>query len=144
MVALDISAGSVSVNATNGNMMFTKSDSSTNSSKSSLSFTRIYNSKGDFSTLFGSKWDHSLNIFLSKSYDENLNESGIYLKDGSGALYFFAKSTDGYLTPAGIYATLRATDSGYTLQFKDEMTYSFDASGTPFEYNRYLRRLYSI
>ena len=130
MVALDISAGSVSVNATNGNMMFTKSDSSTNSSKSSLSFTRIYNSKGDFSTLFGSKWDHSLNIFLSKSYDENLNESGIYLKDGSGALYFFAKSTDGYLTPAGIYATLRATDSGYTLQFKDEMTYSFDASGT--------------
>ena len=130
MVALEISAGSVSVNATNGNMMFTKSDSSTNSSKSSLSFTRIYNSKGDFSTLFGSKWDHSLNIFLSKSYDENLNESGIYLKDGSGALYFFAKSTDGYVTPAGIYATLRATDSGYTLQFKDEMTYSFDASGT--------------
>ena len=59
-----------------------------------------------------------------------MNESGIYLKDGSGALYFFAKQTDGYVTPAGIYATLRAADSGYTLQFKDEMTYSFDASGT--------------
>ena len=130
LLPFDITSGTGMVHPISGNLYYSAVDASTNSASDPVSFTRSYNSLGDYSTGLGSNWDHNLNIMLLKQVDANGNEIGMLFKDGTGALNLFTKNQNGsYTRPAGLYAWLTQGSNGnYVMEFKDGTTYFFNKS----------------
>ena len=129
LLSFAIDGGAGMVHPISGNLYYGDTDASTNSAAEPVEFTRSYNSLGAYDTGLGSNWDHSLNIMLLKQVDANGNETGMLYKAGDGSLNLFTKNGNGgYTRPDGLYAWLTQESNGnYTLTFKDETKYYFNA-----------------
>ena len=129
LLSFAIDGGAGMVHPISGNLYYGDTDASTNSAAEPVEFTRSYNSLGAYDTGLGSNWDHSLNIMLLKQVDVNGNETGMLYKAGDGGLNLFTPNGNGgYTRPDGLYAWLtQETNGNYTLTFKDETKYYFNA-----------------
>ena len=133
---IEIGQNQGSVHPNSGNWKYSVTDVTTNSSVQPLQFTRTYNNQMPYAPdgvgcIVGTGWDHNYNIRLLPR-GHNASETGIYLKTGDWALYYFLKNEDGsYQSPVGFQGTLSydAENGQYTVLFKDKSSYLFNGQG---------------
>ncbi|OEH86437.1 hypothetical protein BHU72_13545 [Desulfuribacillus stibiiarsenatis] len=113
------------VNISTGNFIDNVSDIVIPTRGIPLEFKRSYNSRDDYTGFIGKGWQHNYEADLTINQD---NSVSLRYPDGRIALYEYANGS--YIRPTGVFETLqRNPDNTFTLTFKDQSKYRFDATG---------------
>ncbi|WHH57951.1 RHS repeat domain-containing protein [Petroclostridium sp. X23] len=113
------------VNIVNGNFLSESKDIHIPTKSVPLEFTRTYNSCGRNSGSLGKGWQHQYNSYLTFNHDHSI---GVMYGDEHSSC--FAPNNGSYIAQAGCNEKLTCnTDGTYTLIFKNQLRYVYDADG---------------
>lgn len=90
-----------------------------------LDFSRSYASNSTHFGRFGLGWSDSFDARLA--FDPT--SGNVAYHDPAGPTHIFTRADNSYASPLGVRTQLSALESGWALTFKDQMVYTFDASG---------------
>jgi len=114
------------VNLSTGNMFRTVSDFSIVARGLPVVLTRTYNSRSTYNGPFGFGWTFN--------YGESVRvnpDGSITYREADGTEHLFARNPDStFASPPGKHITLTPAGPGYSMRFKDGLTYGFDANGS--------------
>jgi RHS repeat-associated protein len=88
-------------------------------------FSRTYRSRSTRDTLLGFGWSHTYAMQLVANGDATLT----YFTEDGQALTFTPTGSSTFAPPPGWYQTITADLAGYTMRFKNGLTYRFDLTG---------------
>ena len=91
----------------------------------SLGFTRTYNSADPATGVLGLGWTHSYAVNVSPNPDGSVR----FVDEGGAHLIFPPNGSGGFIAPVGSGDVLTSVAGGYQLVRRDQVTYTFDASG---------------
>ncbi|MGL4485403.1 MAG: DUF6531 domain-containing protein, partial [Anaerovoracaceae bacterium] len=106
--------GTISVEKSAGNLVYTQTDASINSENLPMDFERVYNSQSSSKSAFGIGMSHSFDIELlniSEETDDRFKK--LAFKDETGSIFLFSKvkgETGRYISTSGGYLELKEAE----------------------------------
>ena len=117
-----------SINAINGNFVYSQTDFSLPSKIFGVHTGRTYNSQSTTDGIFGLGWTSPYEMNIKEDADGN-----ILFTDEDGTVHTYDKVTLGttseYIAPVGQYRKIDKNSNGYVLTDSSDNTYTFDTDG---------------
>lgn len=116
--------GTAYVEKSSGNLLYSQDDFTLSNSQLDYGMSRVYNSKSKRTSMLGKGW--------TDSYHKEIYTSGdnLYFVDSDGSAYLFEPGEDeSYACAETKDYALELTDSGYSIETKDNVIYTFNPYG---------------
>ncbi|MDD6043355.1 MAG: DNRLRE domain-containing protein, partial [Eubacteriaceae bacterium] len=115
--------GTAYVEKSSGNLFYTQDDFELSNSQLEYGMSRTYNSLSKRTSMLGIGWTDSYHKEIYTCGDD------IYFGDSDGSSYLFKLQNGSYVCEETKNYTLELTDTGYSIETKDNTVYVFNRSG---------------